>query len=75
MNWLNKIEALKPGDTCEFHYPARSQWLTGTVVSNGGSGWWSVTDETDVEDNRSKVVEGLYIEQIRLPGQIDAWPR
>lgn len=73
INWLRKIEALRPGDACEFHYPARSQWLLGTIVRNGGSGWWSVIDETDVEGRRGKLTEGLYIEQIRLPGQTEAW--
>ena len=71
--WLGKIEALAPGDCCEFHYPARSEWLAGTVVVNGGSGYWSVRDDTDVEDCRGKVTESLYIEQVRLPGQTEAW--
>jgi hypothetical protein len=73
--WLAKIEALKPGDACEFHYSARKEWLRGTIVKNGGGHWWSVCDETDVEGRRGKVQEGLYIEQIRLPGQTEAWPR
>jgi hypothetical protein len=74
-SWLNKILALKPGDRCEFHYPARSQWLPGTVVVNGGSGWWSIRDESDTEGRRGQVQDGLYIEGIRLPGQTEAWPR
>jgi hypothetical protein len=75
IDWLRQIEALAPGDACEFHYPARSQWLIGTVVRNGGSGYWSIRDERDVEGQRGKVQDGLCIEQVRLPGQIEAWPR
>jgi hypothetical protein len=75
LHWLRKIEALAPGDRCEFHYPARTEWLAGTVVVNGGSGYWSVRDDTDVEGCRDKVTESLYIEQVRLPGQTEAWPR
>jgi len=72
-NWLRQIEALAPGDACEFHYPARSQWLPGTVVENGGSGYWEVRDESDVEGRRGEIAGGLYIEHVRLPGQIEAW--
>ena len=75
LNWLRKIEVLRPGDACEFHYPARSQWLMGTIVRNGGEGYWAVVDETDVEKRRGQIADGLYIEQIRLPGQIEAWPK
>jgi hypothetical protein len=75
IGWLRKIEALAPGDACEFHYPARSEWLPGTVVNNGGSGYWSICDDSDVEGCRGKVSEGIYIEQVRLPGQTEAWPR
>jgi hypothetical protein len=75
VDWLRRIETLRPGDACEFHYPARAQWLAGTVVVNGGSGYWEVRDETDVEGCRGKVASGLYIEQVRLPGQTEAWPR
>jgi len=71
-HWLSKIEALRKGDACEFHYPARSQWLTGTVVLNGGASYWNVVDETDVEGRRGKLVT-LDIEQIRVPGQHEAW--
>lgn len=73
-HWLSKIETLAPGDACEFHYPARSQWLPGVVVKNGGSGYWSIRDESDVEGRRGKVTEAIYIECVRLPGQLDAWP-
>lgn len=75
ITWLRKIEALAPGDACEFHYPARAQWLPGTVVVNGGSGYWSIRDDSDVEGRRGKVSESLYIEQVRLPGQTEAWSR
>lgn len=74
-HWLEKIEALKPGDPCEFHYPARSQWIPGVVVENGGSGFWSVRDESDTESRRGQVTTSLYIEMIRLPGQTEAWSR
>jgi len=71
--WLRKIEELAPGEACEFHYPARAQWLPGTVVKNGGSGYWSIRDGSDIEGRRGKVSDSLYIEQIRLPGQTEAW--
>lgn len=70
VHWLRKIEALRPGDACEFHYPARAEWRRATVRQNGGGGWWTVFDEVE-----GKTVSGLYIEMIRLPGQIEAWPR
>jgi hypothetical protein len=72
-DWLSKIEALTPGDACEFHYPARSQWLPGTVVVNGGSGYWSVRDESDAEGCRGRIASGIHIEHVRLPGQLEAW--
>jgi hypothetical protein len=74
-HWLSKIEALVPGDACEFHYPARAQWLPGTVVENGGAGYWSVRDESDVEGRRGEIARAIYIECVRLPGQIEAWER
>lgn len=67
-NWLSKIEGLRPGDACEFHYPARAEWRRATVKVNGGASYWSVFDE-----EANKIVEGLYIEMIRLPGQTEAW--
>jgi hypothetical protein len=72
-NWLRQIEALAPGDACEFHYPARSQWLPGTVVVNGGSGYWHIRDESDVEGCRGRVAESIYIEQVRCSWQEEAW--
>ena len=73
--WLGQIEALRPGDACEFRYPARSRWLPGEVVFNGGSGYWEVRDLSNDEGHYGEVARGLYIEHVRLPGQIDAWPR
>lgn len=74
MHWLRKIEALKTGDPCEFHYPARSQWIPGIVVYNGGAHYWEVRDESDTENRRGAIATGLYIENIRCPGQTEAWP-
>lgn len=67
-DWLAKVEALKPGDACEFRYPTCKEWIPGTVVYNGGVSYWSVRD-----DSRGEVATGLYIEMIRLPGQEEAW--
>lgn len=60
-----RTEKLRPGDPCEFRYPARSEWQPGTVVLNGGSGWWRVRDESDAEGRRGQLAEGLYIEHVR----------
>lgn len=68
-HWLTKIERLKPGDACEFEFPARPGWNPAVVVVNGGPGFWAVRDET------GEVHRCLYIEHIRLPGQTEAWPR
>lgn len=68
VHWLRKIEALRPGDACEFHYPARKEWRRGTVKVNGGSSYWTVVDEAE-----QKLVSCIYIEQVRLPGQVEAW--
>lgn len=59
-----RTERLRPGDACRFRYPARSEWLPGTVVKNGGSGYWEVRDESDREDRRGHVARGLYIEHV-----------
>lgn len=74
VHWLQQIEKLAPGDACEFHYPARSQWLPGVVVQNGGAGYWSIRDLSDAEGRRDEVAGALYIEHVRLPGQVEAWP-
>lgn len=67
-HWLYQIEDLRPGDACEFRYPARTEWRRATVRVNGMHSWWTVFDEIE-----NKIVEGLYIEMIRLPGQTEAW--
>lgn len=73
-HWLNAIEDLKPGDACEFHYPARSNWCPAIVVVNGGSGYWEVRRTSSDEDGvDGEIVTGIYIEGIRLPGQTEAW--
>jgi hypothetical protein len=69
---LRRTESLSPGDACEFHYPARSEWQPGTVVENGGHGYWSVRDEGDSEGRRGQVTRGLYIENVRAIGT-DPW--
>lgn len=73
MTWLRKIEALKQGDKCEFRYPARKNWLAGTVVRNGNAYYWHVRDDSGGEFH-GQVCEALFIECVRLPGQIEAWP-
>lgn len=82
MSWLKQIEALKPGDACEFQWPARSTWQPGEVVVNGGSGYWHVKLTEDYHDtvNNELIpagtdVTGIYIEHVRLPGQEEAWAR
>lgn len=69
---LERTEALRAGDPCEFRYPARRQWLAGTVIRNGGSGYWEVRDETDYEANRGRITRSLYIEHVRAVGT-DPW--
>lgn len=66
MTDLEKTEALKPGDPCEFRFPARTTWLKGTVVKNGGSGYWTIRCVS------SAIEHGLYIEYVRAPGT-DPW--
>jgi hypothetical protein len=68
--WLAKIEALKPGDACEFYLS--NTWLHGKVSKNGGSGYWEIIDETEARRGAATYV---FIEHIRLPGQTEAWPR
>lgn len=76
-NWLSRIEALRPGDECEFRFPARSGWHAAKVIANGGSGHWRVEVAEAFEDDASRAagqeVAGLYIENVRLPGQAEAW--
>lgn len=75
MSWLRKIESLKVGEACEFRYPARTEWLPGVVVTNGGAHFWQIRDMSDTEGRRGKIAATVYIEHVRLPGQIDAWPQ
>jgi hypothetical protein len=70
MTWLAKVEQLRPGDACEFRYPARPGWRLATVITNGGGGFWKILDE-----ETQKTVDGLYIEYIRCVGQTEAWGR
>jgi hypothetical protein len=79
VSWLKKIEELKPGDACEFRFPARKTWRKGTVLMNGGSGYWRLQlDESyNDEETGEPVLEGdfvnsVFIEHIRLPGQTEA---
>lgn len=80
MSWLDDIENLKPGDPCEFRFLARSYWKPAKVVSNGGSGYWTVEVTEAFTDEESGShhptgdrVSGLYIEHIRPPGCKEAW--
>lgn len=74
MTDLDRTEALAPGDPCEFRYPARAEWQPGTVVRNGGLGYWHVRDEGDSEGRRGQITRSLYIEHVRAPGT-DPWTR
>jgi hypothetical protein len=80
MSWLRKIENLKPGDACEFRWPARSIWRKGEVVLNGGAGYWVVKlTESYIDEEHGGMhdagaeAHGIYIEHVRLPGQTEAW--
>lgn len=68
-NWPFDVERLKPGDDCEFRFPARSYWHEAVVVKNGMSSYWSVRyigeDHPDVK--HGEIVSSLYIEHIRIP--------
>jgi hypothetical protein len=61
---LGLAEALEPGDACEFRFPARTEYRPGTVVVNGGPGYWQVRD-----DETGEVCRALYIEYVRAPGK------
>lgn len=77
---IRKTENLKPGDECEFRFPARKQWHPATVVQNGRAGYWRVRNSTLIVDDSGyvpdrpagTVVSGLYIEHVRAPGT-DPW--
>lgn len=73
INGMRATEALKPGDECEFRFPARREWFPGVVVKNGGSGFWSVRQSEGSEDYEAgSVHNSLYIEFVRAPGT-DPW--
>lgn len=64
--WLAKIEALEAGDACEVKDGLTGSWVPAVVLRNGGSGLWQIRRE----DGQSHMP---YIEQVRLPGQTEAW--
>lgn len=66
-HWLSKIEDLKPGDPCDVKI--QSEWHPGVVIDNGGAGAWRVSLNAYGNSRCSP-----YIEHVRLPGQVDAWP-
>lgn len=68
---LQRTEQLAVGDPCEFRYPARSEWRSGHVASNGAAGYWSVCDDV-CDDESNALASGLYIEHIRAVGT-DPW--
>lgn len=66
---LRLTEQLRPGDDCEFRYPAFGGWRPGVVIKNGGYGYWWIED-----DATGKIVRGCYIEHVRATGT-DPWER
>lgn len=76
--WLRRIEALRPGDACEVFKQLGPEtdergyfkwdWVLATIRRNGGSYYWRVVTEADLQEFDT------YIEHIRLPGQTEAWP-
>lgn len=60
--WLRQTKALRPGDPCEWRYPAYPEWHQGTIIQNGGSGYWIVKREDGTG------VRGLYVEMIKSAG-------
>lgn len=67
MDDLARTEALRPGDACEFRFPARREWRAGMLVHHGGYGYWRVLDTETGEH-----VGGLHIEHVRASGT-DPW--
>lgn len=67
MTWIEDVQALEPGDLCEFHYPARPIWHYAKVVRNGGSYFWEL-------DHDGESVS-VYAEHIRCPGGPDCHGR
>lgn len=72
LNDIRTTRDLKPGEPCEFRYPARRDWLPGTVVVNGGGFHWEVRDDSDAEDRKGEINTALYIEHVRALGT-DPW--
>lgn len=72
--WLERIQALQPGDACEFEYPASPGWRPGVVVENGGSGYWRIEPVGLIAKLRGDGEACVHIEQVRLPHQVEAWP-
>ena len=60
--WTLEIKALRPGDPCEFRFPARPGWMPGTIVLNGDSGYWHIRDAN------GKVHKALYAEYVKAKG-------
>lgn len=82
--WLREIEAMAPGDPCEFRFPARQSWHRGEVVRNGSDGYWAVratetfTDVTGEDKpmgliEKGQIVRSLHIEHVRPVGCEGAW--
>jgi hypothetical protein len=57
--WTEEIKALKPGDACEWRPMARPDWRPGTVIVNGGSGYWTIRDAEGKEHR------ALYAENVK----------
>jgi hypothetical protein len=71
---LEATEWLRPGDACEWCYPARRGWHPGTVIYNGGAGYWTIRpdDPKLAGATTPGEIRGLYIEHVRAPGT-DPW--
>lgn len=72
LSWLRAIEALKPGDPCEFRWPACAAWHAGVVVENGGSHYWAVrltesytNEETGAEVRAGQVARSIAGKQCK----------
>jgi hypothetical protein len=67
-DWLSQIEDLSPGDACEVKDGLTGAWLPAIVITNGMASYWRARRESDGCE------VSLFIENVRLPGQIEAWP-
>lgn len=63
---LDKTEALKAGDPCEFRTNISPEWKPGRVIRNGGAYYWRILDEETGQTHF------WYIENVRAPGT-DPW--